>query len=44
MSNKTPIGCYIKLKTVKKCIDVIVKPLTNIINKPINTGVFPENM
>ena len=45
MSNKTSTDCYnINMETVKKCIDVIVKPLTNIFNKSLNTGVFPDSM
>ena len=45
MSNKTSTDCYnINMETVKKCIDVIVKPLTNIFNKSFNTGVFPDSM
>ena len=45
MSNKTSTDCYnINMETVKKWIDVIVKPLTNIFNKSFNTGVFPDSM
>ena len=45
MSNKTSTDYYyINMETVKKCIDVIVKPLTNIFNKSFNTGVFPDSM
>ena len=45
MSNKTSTDCYnINMETVKKSIDVIVKPLTNIFNKSFNTGVFPYSM
>ena len=45
MSNKTSTDYYyINMETVKKCIDVIVKPLTNIFNKSLNTGVFPDSM
>ena len=45
MSNKTSTDCYnIHMETVKKCIDVNIKPLTNIFNKYFNTGVFPDSM
>ena len=45
MSNKKSNDCYnINMKTAKKCIDVIVNPLTNIFNKSFNTGVFPDGM
>ena len=45
MSNKTSTDCYnINMETEKKCIDVIVKPLTNIFNNFFNTGVFLDSM
>ena len=45
MSNKKSTDCYnINTETAKKCIDVIVEPLTNIFIKSFNTGVFPDGM
>ena len=34
----------INMKTVKKCMDVIVQPLTYIFNKSFNTGVFSDSV
>jgi len=29
---------------VKDCLDVVIKPITNIVNKSLSLGVFPRSM
>ena len=29
---------------VKDCLDVLIKPITNIVNKSLSLGIFPRSM
>ena len=42
MSNSTSLLDPIPTKLLKKCLDILVEPITSIVNKSLSEGKFPE--